>query len=162
MKLTAQTDYALRLLIYLGVRPEGGTIRDIAERYGISKHHLVKVAHRLSKFGYVNTSRGRGGGLKLARDPSEINLGEVISDTEPNLHLVECFDPAKNSCPISGGCQLRGVLVEAMSAFEAVIRRYTLEDVLGNRAKLREELGLTEAAPVMPNGSEEQESCQLI
>jgi Rrf2 family nitric oxide-sensitive transcriptional repressor len=92
MRLTAYTDYSLRVLMRLALRPqELTTIADIARAYRISEHHLMKVVHQLGRAGYIETVRGRGGGLRLARDPTAIWLGDVVRRTEPDLDLVECF-----------------------------------------------------------------------
>lgn len=137
MQLTRYTDYGLRVLLYLALSPEGGTVGQISDSYGISKNHLLKVAHHLGKLGYVDATRGKSGGLRLALDAEEINIGEVVLKMEPNLHLVECFDRKTNTCPIAGVCFLEGALAEAKTAFMDVLRRFTLADVVQNRAKLK-------------------------
>lgn len=134
MQLTLYTDFSLRVLIYLGLNPRRmATITDIAQSYGISRNHLVKVVHNLATQGFIHTSRGRGGGIALARPPMEINIGDVVRHTEVNFHLVECFDRERNTCPIAAACFLKGALYEAQRAFIAVLDRYTLADVLDNR-----------------------------
>ncbi len=137
MQLTVYTDYSLRVLIYLGMRPQQqATITEIAESYGISRNHLVKVVHNLSNMGYINTSRGRGGGMILAFTPKEINIGEVVQKTEPNFVLVECFDKENNTCPIAPGCALIKALKAAKSSFLDVLNQYTLADVVANADQL--------------------------
>lgn len=137
MQLTLYTDYSLRVLIYLGThREETVTISEIAESYGISRNHLVKVVHHLAGAGFVHTTRGKGGGLRLARPAEEINLGQVIRSTEGGFDLVECMDKERNTCPISQMCSLKGVVREALAAFTGVWDRYTLADVLQNRNQL--------------------------
>ena len=136
MQLTRYTDYGLRILLYLALSPEGGTVGQIASSYGISKNHLLKVAHRLGQLGYVDATRGKSGGLRLALRPEKINVADVVTKMEPNLHLVECFDRVKNTCPIAGVCFLESALIEANAAFMDVLSRYTLADVVENRAKL--------------------------
>jgi len=133
MRFTRHTDYAIRMLMYLGLKRDGelGRIREIADSYGISENHLMKVAHRLGQAGFIETLRGRQGGLRLARDPASINLGDVVRRCEEDMALVECFDPAGNTCPIAPVCALPAVLDEALSAFLAVLDRYTLADMLG-------------------------------
>jgi Rrf2 family nitric oxide-sensitive transcriptional repressor len=147
MRLTTHTDYALRMLMFLGLT-EGrrASIRDIAHCYGISENHLMKVAHRLGMLGFIETIRGRNGGLRLARSPDRIGIGEVVRRTEEDLALVECFGTA-NSCRIAGGCALRGVLDEALGAFLSVLDRYTLQDLLRPRARLALDLGLPRPGP---------------
>ena len=140
MRFTRYTDYALRVLMYLGLKTPGelATIKEIGERYGISQNHLMKVVHRLGQEGYVETLRGRQGGLRLARDPAAINIGEVVRRCEDDLRLVECFDPATNTCPIARACALPALLDEALTAFLAVLDRYSLADLLVPRRALAE------------------------
>jgi Rrf2 family nitric oxide-sensitive transcriptional repressor len=108
MRLTVYTDYALRLLMYLAVKNDGlATIADVAESYGISKNHLTKVAYQLGVSGYVETVRGRRGGLRLAKPAEAIGLGEVVRHTEPDMALVSCFDPVNAPCAIQRCCVLQ-------------------------------------------------------
>ena len=145
MQLTLYTDYSLRVLLYLGLNPKRmATITDIASSYGISRNHLVKVVHNLALQGFINTTRGRGGGITLARPPAEINVGDVVRHTEMNLHLVECFDKERNTCPITAACFLKRALYEAQQAFITVLDRYTLAEVLDNRDWLRKVLNVPE------------------
>jgi len=137
MQLTLYTDYSLRVLIYLGLRPnEQATITEIARSYKISRNHLVKVVHNLGNIGYIQTTRGRGGGMTLAMPPSEINIGEVVRKTEPNFDLVECFDKETNTCPIAPGCALIKGLKVARKAFLDVLDSVDLETVVANRQEL--------------------------
>lgn len=138
MRLTVYTDYSLRMLMYLAVKGDGGpaTIAEVADAYGISKAHLNKVAHRLGLAGYVVTTRGKGGGLRLARAAEEIGLGDVIRRVEPDMALVPCFEPVHAPCPIVPACGLRGALYEARQAFLAVLDRYSLADLVRRRAEL--------------------------
>lgn len=148
MRLTVYTDYSLRLLMYLAVRPDGlATIGEIADAYGISRHHLTKVAHRLGVAGYVETVRGKGGGLRLARPADGIGVGEVVRHAEPDMALVPCFEPVCAPCPIVPACGLRGALYEARQAFFSVLDRYTVADVVARREELRGLLGLPAGAP---------------
>jgi Rrf2 family nitric oxide-sensitive transcriptional repressor len=134
VQLTRYSDYSLRVLIYLALHPARlATIEEIARSYDISRAHLMKVVHRLGLSGFVETVRGRGGGLRLARDPSAIRVGEVVRSTEENLDLVECFDPARSRCAIEPACGMRAVLHEAVAAFLAVLDRYTLADLVARR-----------------------------
>jgi Rrf2 family nitric oxide-sensitive transcriptional repressor len=134
MQLTQFSDYALRTLIYLGVR-EGdlATIEEIAASYGISESHLTKVVHKLGRLGIIDTVRGRGGGMRLNRRPADINIGATVRQMEGNLTIVECFDVEHNTCPIAPVCGLTGVLTEALEAFMAVLDRYTLADMMKER-----------------------------
>lgn len=137
MQLTQFSDYALRTLIYLGVR-EGdlATIEEIAASYGISESHLTKVVHKLGRLGIIDTVRGRGGGMRLNRRPADINIGATVRQMEGNLTIVECFDIEHNTCPIAPVCGLTGVLTEALEAFMAVLDRYTLADMMKERRNL--------------------------
>lgn len=135
MRLTVYTDYSLRTLIYLGAKKQDEltTIQEISDAYNISKNHLMKVTHQLGQLGYIETIRGRGGGIRLAKLPAHISIGEVVRQTEEDFHLVECFEPESNMCKIAPACQLKGVLAEALQAYLEVLDRYTVEDFLGNR-----------------------------
>jgi len=142
MRLTVHTDYALRTLLYLGLHGERlGSIRAIAQAYDISENHLTKVVHRLGRGGFVNTVRGRGGGICLARPPAAIRIGDVVRRTEEDMALVECFGSA-NTCRITAACRLRGAFDEALRAFLAVLDGYTLADLLGAPEMLADTLGL--------------------
>lgn len=137
MRLTTFTDYSLRVMIYLGVRAnELATIGDIAAAYGVSKNHLMKVVHFLGQQGYVETLRGKSGGLRLARAPEDINLGQLVRATESNTVLLECFEPQSSQCKIEPVCKLRGILGRSLQAFFAVLDQHTLADVLRNREQL--------------------------
>jgi Rrf2 family nitric oxide-sensitive transcriptional repressor len=136
VQLTRYSDYSLRVLIYLAVRPERlATIEEISQAYGISRAHLMKVVHQMGRAGFLDTVRGRGGGFRLARPPEAITVGEVIRHTEDRLDLVECFDPGTSHCRIEPVCGLRGVLEEALDAFLETLDRYTLADLVARRRK---------------------------
>ncbi|MGA9866340.1 MAG: Rrf2 family transcriptional regulator [Acetobacteraceae bacterium] len=136
MRVTAYTDYSIRVLMYLAVRPDHqARIADIAAAYAISEAHLMKVVHQLGLAGDVQTVRGRNGGIRLAKPASAINLGTVVRRTEADLNLVPCFD-APETCPIAPACTLQGVLHEALDAFLAVLDRYTLADLVVRRQDL--------------------------
>lgn len=131
MQLTQFTDFALRTLLYLAVHRERLVpVAEISAAYGISNNHLVKVAHQLARLGFIESARGRGGGLRLARDPAEISAGEVVRATEPNFHLVECFDRTHNTCPIVPACELVRVLARAREAFLAELDAVPLAQLL--------------------------------
>lgn len=137
MKLTAFTDYSLRVLIYLAADPDQrATIAQIAGAYGISEHHLVKVVHFLGQQGWLHNVRGKGGGMELALPPQRIVLGQVIRATEGQAVVAECFAADGGNCCIAPDCRLRGVLREALTAFESVLDRYTLADLVSNRKQL--------------------------
>ena len=143
MRLTVYSDYALRMLMYLAVKDdELATIAEIAEAYGISKNHLMKVAHQLGIAGYVETVRGRGGGLRLAMPREAIILGEVVRQTEPDMALVPCFAPVDDDCAIARCCLLRTALTRASDAFFGVLDAYSLADLVRPRSQLREALAL--------------------
>jgi Rrf2 family nitric oxide-sensitive transcriptional repressor len=138
MRLTLHTDYALRLLMLLAMEPENRhTIEEVAQRYDISRNHLMKVTQTLAQAGLVESLRGRGGGLRLGRPPASINLGAVVRATEDSFVLVECFDRENNRCVISPACGLRGPLEEAQRAFLAVLDRYSLADLIKNPVSVR-------------------------
>ena len=162
MRLTNYSDYALRSLIYLAVKPEPHTlanISDIANSYDISKSHLTKVIHQLGQLGYIESVRGKNGGIRLARASKDINLGVLIRQIEPDFDLVECFavpvskDKGSQSkdlpvtfieektdkpigCVITPVCQLKSVFSEALRAFITVLERYTLADIINNEDEL--------------------------
>lgn len=142
MQLTYYTDYSLRVLIYLAVQCNRmANISEIAERYGISRNHLVKVVHNLARGGFIKSYRGKGGGIELARDPSRINIGDVVRYTEGPPKPVECFDLERNRCIIANACGLAEVVAEACDNFFATLDRYTLADVLKQRARLKKIFG---------------------
>lgn len=133
MRLTQWTDYTLRVLMYCAAcdgRPQPVTITEVAESYGISRSHLTKIVQQLAAAGLLETTRGRGGGMRLMRPAGEINVGVVVRATETDFSLVECFDSATNQCRLSSHCRLQGILGEAMHSFFAVLDRYTLADLL--------------------------------
>lgn len=130
MHLTTMTDYAMRLLMYVGQHPQRlCTISEIAEAYDISRAHLMKVTHRLGQRGWLETVQGKNGGMRLARSPHEINLGDIVRDIEANLDLVECF-VAGNSCTLSGQCRLTAIFDGALQSFLQHLDAYTLADIL--------------------------------
>jgi Rrf2 family nitric oxide-sensitive transcriptional repressor len=130
MRLTNFSDYALRVLMYAAARSDRLiTIEETAEVYGISRAHLMKVANQLTRSGFLKATRGRTGGLALAKRPEKIRLGDVIRATEPDFALVECFTPESN-CLITPRCRLKGVLKEALNSFVKTLDRYTLADLI--------------------------------
>jgi Rrf2 family nitric oxide-sensitive transcriptional repressor len=153
MRLTSYTDFSLRVLIYLALNPDRRpTIAEIAGRYGISRAHLMKVVHQLGVAGYIETVRGKNGGLTLARPIEGITIGEVVRRTEPDMHLVSCFDAAAvPACVIAPACRLKGKLGEARAAFLGVLDDCTLADLIENRAALAGLLGQEPPAPHRPS-----------
>ena len=130
MRMTTFTDYSLRVLLYVATAPGGrANIAEIAGKYGVSEHHLVKVVHILGKEGLLLNTRGRGGGLRLARAARDINVGQVVRVTEGPAMLAECFG-ADGQCAITGACRLAGVLREAHDAFYEVLDGFTLADLV--------------------------------
>lgn len=137
MRLTVHSDYGLRVLIFLAAKDgELATIPEIARAYGISRGHLMKVVNRLGALGYLATTRGRDGGIRLGKAPESIRIGEVVRETEESLALVECFskDHDGQRCRIEGACRLKGALKEALRAFLSVLDGYTLADLVQGRA----------------------------
>ena len=136
MRLTTYTDYTLRVLIRLAVGPRDlTTIAEIADSYGISENHLTKVVHQLGVAGYVETVRGRNGGIRLLRRPGDINIGEIVRRAEPDFDLVQCFAES-SACAIEPACVLKDALAEARAAFLGALERYTLADLIVPRRKL--------------------------
>lgn len=128
MRLTTQTDFALRTLMYLTVRPGRATINQVATLFGISGHHVAKVVNVLARLGYIRCIRGVGGGIELARRPEDIHLGDLIQAMEGNLHLLECVD-ADNVCIIETFCKLKGALAGAEQVQLDFLNGVTLRDV---------------------------------
>lgn len=136
MRLTAYTDYALRVLIRLALQPDRlTTIADIAKAYDISENHLMKVVHQLGVAGLIGTVRGRNGGLRLHKPPAAIGVGEVVRLMEPDMDIVPCLNNA-SGCVIESACLLKDQLAEARDAFLAALDRYTLADLAKPRRRL--------------------------
>jgi Rrf2 family transcriptional regulator, nitric oxide-sensitive transcriptional repressor len=130
MQLTLHTDYALRVLIYVNTREsQTATVKQIAAHFSISYHHLMKVVQHLTQLHYVQATRGRHGGLRLAQAPEAINLGQIIRQLEPNLDLAECFNHTRNTCPLTPRCVLKRALYEARQAFLQVLDGYHLAEL---------------------------------
>ncbi|AQX54160.1 Rrf2 family transcriptional regulator [Priestia flexa] len=138
MRLTNYTDYSLRVLIFLALKKDGelSKIKEIAENYNISKNHLMKIIHQLGQLGYIETIRGRNGGIKLAKDPKEINIGRVVSKTEDDFHIIDCFQQCGDYCATSPSCKLKYALYEALQAFLKILNGYTLENLVQNKEDL--------------------------
>lgn len=141
MRLTQYTNFTLRTLQFLALRhPAIVTVDDIARAHRISKAHLVKVAHILGQTGYIETIRGRGGGLRLGRPAHTITVGEIVRLTEGPLELVECFNTDTNNCPLLGICALSRGFQQALAAFMAVLDAMTIADIAANRTDLEARL----------------------
>ena len=147
MHLTIRSNHAMRLLMYCGLNHGRVTpAAEIARACNSSEAHLGKIANWLAQRGYVETVRGRGGGVRLTRAPSDISVGEIVRGAETGSCVVECHDADTNTCPLREACALRGVLHEAMTAFLAVLDRYTLADLLAEPEPLRRLMGLDQDA----------------
>lgn len=150
MRLTAFTDYSLRVLMFLAAEPDRrATVGEICAAFDIKANHLTKVVHHLAKRGWVTTVRGKGGGLMLGLPAQSISVGAVVRDAEGQALPAECFSAEASHCAIVSHCRLKGVLGEAVKAFYAVLDRYTLADIAGNRQELVQLLRFIEPAEVM-------------
>ena len=137
MQLTDFSDYSLRLVLYLAVHQDRLVqAQEVSRAYGVSRHHMIKVAQRLADGGIIESVRGRGGGLRLNRPPHEINVGALVRLTEPHLNFVECFDDRTNTCPISTACGMKAVILNAQHAFLHVLDQHTVADFLARAPKL--------------------------
>lgn len=145
MRLTRFSDNAIRCLIVLALDPEQSIpVRDIADRMNMSYEHLVKIVHKLGDLGYVETTRGRNGGVRLSVAADQINLGTLVRQTEESLALVECFNTETNTCPIAEACRLPGALDDALKAFFAVLDQRTLAYAAEPRRELQRLTGVVE------------------
>lgn len=136
MRLTKWTDYTLRVLLHCAAtrtRETPVTISEIAERHDISRSHLMKIVMTLSGLGWLESSRGRSGGIRLSVDPEKISVGDVVRQTETDFHVVECFDEVSNSCRLNGRCKLKSVLQRASDSFLNELDQVTLADLLPSR-----------------------------
>lgn len=150
MQLTRYTDYSLRLLMLLGLRSgKLLTIQRVSDAYGISRNHLVKIVNHLATLGMVETNRGRKGGIRLAMDPADIVVGQLIRELEPTLRIAECFDEQTNNCVISSVCMLKPALNRALEEFFRVLDGYTLADLIESRKELGLPLGIGSPPPAM-------------
>ncbi|MAS87824.1 MAG: BadM/Rrf2 family transcriptional regulator [Micavibrio sp.] len=134
MQLTSFTDYGLRVLMYLAANPDRlSSVKEVSDHFGISRNHLVKVVHRLSQLEYIETTKGKGGGIRIVKDTDKLRLGDLIKILEPNMSLVECFDPSTNSCKITNMCQLKHYLFEGSQSFVATMNKYSLADTVKDK-----------------------------
>ncbi len=131
MRLTRFADYSLRVLMHLAITPDRlCTVKEVAQNYQISQNHLVKIVNNLSHLGYIESRKGKGGGIRLLKEADSINLCDLIVNLEPNLNLVECFDDRTNTCNIAGACGLKNILHESMKSFTDTLGNYTLADTV--------------------------------
>lgn len=134
MQLTKHTDISLRVMMHLAAFPdELGTVKDISARYNVSRNHLMKVVHRLSGLGYIDSTQGRGGGITLARAAADINVGEVVRDMEATLDVIDC---AGSNCPLTPGCLLKRALNRATKSFMDTLDEYTIDDLVKNHSHI--------------------------
>ena len=156
MRLSEYTDYSLRVLMYCAVHRQSlVTVGELAERHGVSKNHLMKVVNDLARRGLIETTRGRGGGLRLLKAPADIRIGDVVRASETDFRLVECFDPQTNACSLSPSCRLRLLFQDGLHAFFAQLDGATLADIVGPLPPPRE--GASAHRPVIPLVSAPQE-----
>ncbi|MFA5487836.1 MAG: Rrf2 family transcriptional regulator [Candidimonas sp.] len=149
MRLTIMTDYAMRLLMHVGNHPDRlCTISEIAQAHAISEPHLMKVTHRLAQDGWLQTIRGKNGGMRLAKPPREIRLGDVVRCTENDMALVECMG-AGSLCSLNGRCRLTGIMQHALAAFLEQLDRHTLADIL-TAADAQNDNATKDGAPALP------------
>lgn len=142
MHLASFTDYSLRVLIYLGLKEnQRSTVAEIADKYQISKNHLVKIVHNLATINLINSYKGKGGGIILAIPPEKINIGKLVKKLEKGSPLVECFSDSSN-CKIDSSCKLKRALRLAEQQFYKSLEVYTLADIISNRYKLASDLSL--------------------
>ena len=131
MYLSKFTDYSFRILMYLGNHPEKlYTVDELSTILGLSTHHIKKIVYKLSKNGYLSSSKGRNGGIMLGMNPQDINLGQLLKITEDNLNILECFSTENNTCSIDGCCKLKPIINDALEAFKMQLSNYTLKDIL--------------------------------
>lgn len=144
MQLKKYTDYALRVLIFTGTKGEDqlASIKEISETFSISQNHLGKVVFELNKRGYLETVRGRNGGIRLAKPPEEMNVGKIVRQFEDDFMIMECFDKSKNHCVITPACKLKHALNEAVQAFLSVLDQYTVKDLIANEHQLKRLMGI--------------------
>ncbi|WP_404450766.1 Rrf2 family transcriptional regulator [Virgibacillus necropolis] len=144
MQLKKYTDYALRVLIFTGTKDADqlASIKEISETFSISQNHLGKIVFELNKHGYLDTVRGRNGGIRLAKPPEEMNVGEIVRKFEDDFMIMECFDKSRNQCVITPACKLKHALNEAVQAFLQVLDQYTVKDLISNGSQLKRLMGI--------------------
>lgn len=144
MQLKKYTDYALRVLIFTATKDDGelASIKEISATFSISQNHLGKIVFELNKKGYLETIRGRNGGLRLAKPPEEMNVGEIVRQFEDDFMIMECFDKNNNQCVLTPACHLKHALNEAVQAFLQVLDTYTVKDLVANEGQLKKLMGM--------------------
>lgn len=131
MYLSKFTDYSFRIMMYLGNHPnELYTVDELSSILNLSTHHIKKIIYTLSKNGYILSTKGRNGGVKMVKNPKDINLGTLLQITEDNLNILECFSPENNTCNINNNCKLKPIINDALNSFKQKLSEYTLEDIL--------------------------------
>ncbi|WP_425079270.1 Rrf2 family transcriptional regulator [Ruegeria denitrificans] len=151
MKLTSYSNFALRSLQLAALKaPNRIRVDDVVRVHGLARPHIVKIVHELGRAGYLETTRGRGGGFRLAKPAEDIVIGDVIRLTEGPLDVVECFNPEKNTCPLIGICKLSQAIQKATRAFMAVLDDLTLADIAANRAELLNRIAPIDEGIVAP------------
>ena len=154
MRLTQATNYSVRILLYCAANPDRlSRVADIAASFGMSETHLFKILKVLVDNGFVQTIRGRNGGIALGRPAEEITVGEVVRAAEETFVLADCFDEKGHDCPLTQSCAYNRILREALGAFFEVLDRYTIADVAGERPDLRFLLGIEDAGRVPAAGA---------
>jgi Rrf2 family nitric oxide-sensitive transcriptional repressor len=153
MRLTLHTDYALRVLLYVGLkRDEMATVAEIVRHFDMSKGHVMKVVNQLARLGYLQTLRGKNGGIRLAREPGAITAGAVVREVEPELAVLACLQEGGGYCRVEECCTLRSALREALDAFLTTLDRYTLADLMEPRPALSKLLQIDRAEPKRASG----------
>ncbi len=146
MQLTLYTDYSLRILIFLAEKNAQSTIKEIAVFFGVSRNHLTKVAHQLGKKGYISSSKGNGGGIRLALDPKSITVARVVKDFEPHFKLLECFEMETNTCPIASRCKLKEAFGAANLSFIKELEKYTLDMLVSRNQNVSDRASVSHSA----------------
>lgn len=148
MQLTRFTDYSLRTLIFLGLNQDRlVTIAEVSRVYGLSENHLMKIVHKLGQHGYIETVRGKGGGMRIVRRLDTIHVGAVVRDCEETMELAECFDPKNRDCPILPACALQSALIAARDSFLRTLDTYTLADLVANKRPVEVPVGFVGRKP---------------
>lgn len=151
MKLTSQTSYAIRMLMYCHSKGELATVKEVAKFYGLPERFLFKILLSLNAAGYMETLRGRNGGIRLARPADQIRLGDVIRDIEENFELAECFQAEGSDCPLVTSCGMNEALNRALAGFFDILNEYTIADLARNNHNINVLMQLNKAKSVPLN-----------